>query len=468
MNHIFIYEKKLIGWICFYSYIGSFIYNNFLRINKLDYINPTLLKGLEYLIENTQNTPQLNKKYSMYRFIRSDKFLKNLKIDDVYTEFGFTSLTRDPFYKPGEIETFGLILLKINIDTHIKGGYLFIENYSLFPMEQEFLIFPYAQFKLISKEDNIKYFHTNENIEKRTIKKYEIDFIGCDIIKYKNILNDITYNIKKFNHTNIITNINTISLIGNDRMELLKDFISKYSENYKFNIKIKDNIYLFSYTHLRLSASYAPLHYNNIGNGYIFFIYNDNGYVELNIEMGNEMIVNYLNQYYYGISYKEMSNEYIDIIYSFAKIFFYKKVKIYHTFKSLYDFKDNYEEHNRIFLSFNLYNHTIYNYIKNNKKYEINDPYIKYDIGYDYLDFIFDKVIENRNLPTEIINCYTYRQFFIKSIENNFFHMYKILMDTLDPTIKNKQYMTFYVYDKLKDSNQLYNFNSNIEHDSTI
>ena len=41
-------------------------------------------------------------------------------------------------------------------------------------------------------------------------------------------------------------------------------------------------------------------------------------------------------------------------------------------------------------------------------------------------------------------------------------------MDSLDTTIKDKQYMTFYVYDKLKDSNQLYNFNPNIEHDSTI
>ena len=44
--------------------------------------------------------------------------------------------------------------------------------------------------------------------------------------------------------------------------------------------------------------SYNKFYYNKIKNGLIFNIYDENYYPYLNIEFGEEMVINYLNQYY--------------------------------------------------------------------------------------------------------------------------------------------------------------------------
>ena len=100
---------------------------------------------------------------------------------------GFTSTTRDPFYSPGLNGNFGLILIKIKIPKNKKGVGLFIENFSLFPNEQEFLLYPYSKLKLISKNDNFKYYHTNKEFEKLIHVKYEFEYID----KNQNFFKDI-------------------------------------------------------------------------------------------------------------------------------------------------------------------------------------------------------------------------------------------------------------------------------------
>ena len=53
-------------------------------------------------------------------------------INDIITDNGFISTTRDPFYSPGLTGNFGLTLLKIYLPKGIKGIGLFIENFSFF------------------------------------------------------------------------------------------------------------------------------------------------------------------------------------------------------------------------------------------------------------------------------------------------------------------------------------------------
>jgi hypothetical protein len=127
-----------------------------------------------------QNTPILDNDYYMYRFIWDDKFLDKLNINDIFVDYGFMSTTRDPFYSPGLYGDFGLILLKIKIPKNKVGIGLFMEIFSLFPKEEEFLLTPYSKFKLISKDNNFKYYHTHPEFEKLINKKYEFEYIEYD------------------------------------------------------------------------------------------------------------------------------------------------------------------------------------------------------------------------------------------------------------------------------------------------
>lgn len=459
-HHSYIHDNKLTSWICYYTYYGSYVYNRLLRFNDSTLLTPVLSHGLINILNHAKNTPPLDKRYNMYRFVKNDSFLANLNVGDIFVDTGFMSMTRDPFYKPGEMGSFGLILVKIIIPPNIKGVGIFLENYSLFPLEQEFLIFPNSKFRVISKEDKFKYYHTTEKFEKKIISQYEIEFLNSDPHGYKTIKNII----KIHNNTHIYT-LKDIKIHGIDRISLIKDFIKKYSHNNIINIGYNKKVYSFHHNYFDIRASFEHVYYNNYSCGFIFIIFNTEGYPELNIEMGNDMMVNYLNSKYYSNNYAKIDIDQINLIYELGLLFNYETCKIYHTFRSLLDFKNNYNESDHLFLTCNLYNHTIYNYIKNNKKYHIIDSYLKYTVGYEYLDFFFDKYIETRNLPFEIFDCYTFKELFIKSVEGNYFNLYKIIIENLDEIIKDTQYMTYSIYEKAKDTNNHKKFKLNFKHE---
>jgi hypothetical protein len=153
-------------------------------------MNEFLLEGINKILNVMKNSPALDNNYFVYRFIWDDSFINKLKIGDTVVDNGFISTTRDPFYSPGLTGKFGLTLIKINIPKNKKGLGLFIENFSLFQKEEEFLLSPFTKLKLLSKDDNFKYYHTNEAFEKLIEKKYEFEYVNTDF----NLLNSYKIN----------------------------------------------------------------------------------------------------------------------------------------------------------------------------------------------------------------------------------------------------------------------------------
>lgn len=74
---------------------------------------------------------------------------------------------------------------------------LLMEHFSLFPLEEEFLLPPNSKLKLISKDNNFKYYHTNSNFENLINRKYEFDLIDNNYDWVKNI-KPVDENIPEF------------------------------------------------------------------------------------------------------------------------------------------------------------------------------------------------------------------------------------------------------------------------------
>lgn len=437
-HSLYIIENNIVSYITFYSYYGSFLYNKYLRLNKDT--NTFLLEGINKILNIMKNSPALDNNYFVYRFIWDDSFINKLKIGETIVDNGFISTTRDPFYSPGLTGKFGLTLIKINIPKNKKGIGLFIENFSLFQKEEEFLLPPFTKLKLVSKDDKFKYYHTNEEFEKLIEKKYEFDYIGTDY----GLINN--YKIK--NNIKEITDIKNYVLQGNDKISLFKNFISESSQ---ISIKINNKTYLLNcmFFDSTENSSYTKLYYNKIKDGLLISIY-DNGYSYLNIECGKEMIVNYINKFYnYSKTKTEMNSDLMEIILEIGRIFYYKEAKIFPTYRNFSEF--NNDENNKIFLYTNFYNHTIYDYAKNKNKF-INDIFLKNNIGWFSTDQLLNAKLDSKIKEKLKISQNTIKEALIYIVENNF-SIYNKFMELTN--LENNYYFIYEIYEKLNNQNRV-------------
>ncbi len=446
-----IIDKNIISWITFYSFIGSFIFNVFLRKTKFT-INSYILNGLKKLINVFKTSKPLEKDYVLYRFIWNDTFIKNLQAGEKFIDNGFTSSTRDPFYSPGINGTFGLILLKIHIPKNTPGIGFFIENFSLFPNEEEFLFSPFSEFLIISKNDNFKYYHTNPSFEKLINKKYELKYVGC---KYDNI----SYYNYTFKDNIKTVNFETYEARGVNKLEMLHNFIE---DSDQINIKLKNKLYKMTFQWFDGSdnSSYSKLYGNKIKEGINFNIFTEDGYPYINIELGDSLIVNYINtKYFYKNEKKELTDDEIDLIFYFGKIFYYSTARIYNTYRNFSEFKNNYDSNIKMFLYNNFYNHTIYNYAKNKIKEFGKNNYIKLDFGWYNLDIVLNKKMPEYIIDKLKLKYTTVRENIIDVVENNFiiynklFNMIKDDVDlckVFDKKIDfiGEDYLTFHILNK--------------------
>lgn len=448
-NHtLFIIKSKLIPYITFYSFYGSFLYNKYLRDNKK--INDFLLDGMNNILNIINKSPKLHNKYYVYRFIWNDSFLKNINVGEYFIDNGFLSTTRDPFYSPGISGNFGLTLIKINIPENVTG--LLIENFSLFPKEEEFLLPPNTKLKLISKDDNFKYYHTNESFEKIITKKYEFEYISYSLLNKINVKNNFK----------IIEDLRKYDIHGDNRINMFKNFINESSQII-INLNNKKYLLQCMFFDSTDQSSYSRLYYNKIKDGLLISIYEE-GYPYLNIECGKEMIVNYLNQFYFYNDIKiELNENLLDIILELGRIFFYKETRISYNFRNFSEFKK--DDESLIFSYMNFYNHTIYDYAKNKQKY-LDYNFIKNKIGWYKLDQIL-----NSNLSEDLVKKYKLvnnkiKNIIIDIVENNFLIYDKIINEiNKEYNISENNYLIYEIYEKLNNQNRIDNFKSKIDYD---
>ncbi len=427
LNHMnLIIDNKCVGWINFYSMTGSYLFNKILR-EKLP-INQYLYDGLNKIL-NTINKAELPNDYYFYRFVWDDDYLKKLNIGDIFIDNGFTSTTRDPFYSPGVKMDFGLVLVKINIPKNIKGVGLLIENFSLFPKEEEFLIQPFSKLKLVARNDKANYYHINDKFEKVIKKKYEFDLIFVSN-------NTIKLNIEP-DHKIPSIQIEEININNNSRIDLFKHFLDKCDIYGQF--RYKNEIYIAQW--FDSTGSYANLYKNNTKDGFIINKYKD-GYPILTIEMGDNVYVNYQRSVcYYDDYYNEIDMNFISHI---SRIFKYKTAYVYFNYKNFTEFTDNYDE-NKEYLSTKLYCSTIYDYYKS--KIINNNTYFKYEFGFWKLDNIGNESVSRDiiNKVNKDIKDLKWKDFYILIVEK-YFHLYKKLeewMNDLFEKMFEKNYYSF-------------------------
>lgn len=461
LNHMnIIIKNKCVGWINFYSMTGSYLFNKILRDNLP--MNQYLYDGLNKII-NTINEAELPNDYFFYRFVWDDEYLKHLKVGDIFIDKGFTSTTRDPFYSPGIKMDFGLVLVKINIPQKIKGVGLLIENFSMFPKEEEFLIKPFSKLKLRAKDEKANYYHTNEKFEKLIKKKYEFDLVNTtenfDKIK---VIPD--HNIPSIDIDNIdIDN-------SNDRIGLFKLFLEK-CDNYG-QFRYNDEIYIAQW--FDSTGSYANNYKNKTKDGFVINKY-INGYPALSIEMGEILYVNYIRTICYYDNYIEEDNDLTNnIIAHIARIFKYKTANIIFEYKNFTQFSNNYKE-DKEYLHTKLYCDTIYQYYINstNLKNKKIPTYFKYEYGFWQLDNI-----GKQKVPIDIINKVSkdiklgiiWKDFFILIVEK-YFHLYKRLEEWMNDNfndIFNKNYYSFNVIPYLNNKGYTIEEMPSFKHISTF
>jgi len=465
IHHEYILKSDVVSWICFYSWTGSFLFNKYLRnmSNEIknrqtstNSIDSNYLNGLVKIVKAIEKAPELSNNYDIYRFIWDDNFIENLKEGDIFMDKGFLSTTRDPFYSPGLNGNFGLVLIKIAIPKNKKGVGLFIENFSLFPKEEEFLLPPYAKLKLISKNNKFKYYHTNPEFEKLINRKYEFELVGIDYdLFYKE--NSLILTTK-----NNYNPIEKITLNGLDRFDLIKKFIQSYNSNNKINLLVNTKKYSLNYQWFDSSdtSSYNKFYWNKIKDGLLLSLFDDEGYPYLNIELGKELVVNFINQLYFGEAFNKVKKpdnlkyqiDQIDLnlIYHLGRIFYYKSAIIFHNYTNFNIFESNYNTDQKIFLSMKLFNNSVYQYLKNGIKFLDFDSFINYELGYWYLDEYFNKNIsidQEDKLPFDK-KFKTNKELYIECIENNFNYLEK-LNEQIDKNIIKNNWVRYNIYERL-------------------
>lgn len=383
--------------ISYYSFYGSYFFNSILRNFSLEskFLTKEHINMISLLHNTITKVPAFKKDYIFYRFIYEDSFLKKLKIGDIFIDKGFMSCTRDPFYEPGLENNFGLILLKIIIPKNIKGSGLLIENFSLFKKEEEFIFNAGSKFKLLSKDDNFKYYHINPKFERLIKKKYEFKYIGNNKLSLKNISNN--------------SEIPQLTSIEGDTLkERFKYHIDYNTIKYRFKI---DNYILQCYKFDSRDV-YKDLFYNQQKDGLLIYMIEDNSIITT-IELGDVMIVNYLLKFFQN---KETKIIY-DIYYNIAKIFGYEFFYIYNTYKNFKPIKNE-----ELFTYSMKYNYDLINNIKLNR-------YESYPFGTIQLNNILNS--------TELVklkkyNGDTLREFLNKIINNkdyyNYIHIDNLLL----------------------------------------
>jgi hypothetical protein len=198
----------------------------------------------------------------------------------------------------------------------------------------------------------------------------------------------------------------------------------------------------------------------------MFSVFDENGYPFINIELGNKLVINYLNRFFYYKTKQDLDSKHLDLILEFGRLFNYKKCIIFNNFNNFANI-NLYTKNMFLYTSF--YDNTLYDYIVSNKIY-LKDPYITYESGYWKLDDFLKKEPENdivNKLPEKFKKIKTNGKLILDLIEKDFY-LYLKVINNFDTDIFNNCYVVFNMYEKLvsqKRIEHVHNMNYTDEED---
>jgi hypothetical protein len=332
-----IIESNMLGLVQYYTVQGSANLNSYLRNPSFSlYENKIFNEMIMNFWQLCKDSPAFDKSYIVYRFIKEDHFLERIKVGGIYKDNSFQSTTRDPFYR-SDSYSFGFILMKIHIPKNIKGVALCLETCSHFPEEQEIIFPPGTKLKLIAKDENINYYHTDLNFTSKVKTKYEFEWVGLDEPTINNVRTD---KLKLINFLDSELD-KTLSL-----QERIKRFTNNLSQNGQFEVEINSNKFTVIAEKYNSTSAYKNFYGIKTENGFSLYSIYDN-YLLFFIEIGmvnnvEELHFNYYVRYNTLNKEKIISNE--DIINFVAEVAYHfslDRVIIYSEYKPCFSFNIN-------------------------------------------------------------------------------------------------------------------------------
>jgi hypothetical protein len=419
------------------------------------------IKKLNSLI---RKSPEFSTDVYVYRFINSDSYLDNVRINGIFKETSFISTTRNPFYKEKE-NVFGNILLKIKLPKNKQGIGLCVESYSLFPNEREIILAP-GNLKLLkisesNSNDDFTYFHIDINAQKSIYKKYEFEYIEP--------LNEIITN----NYKQEIISFDlpdNFMLISDDPIEKIIEFyrsIPIINEMHYFNFKK----YMFQVFYLNKGVAYQKYYYllknNSENQEIIFLVLQDPKTQEINliIEISDIISVNYLHRYTGAHTLDDQ--ELIDILTEIVRLFKINNVIIHPIFKkyknsitNVSEVLDNMNEYQEkdLILNFSadisMYNADVMNYFLNNNKSTrfINADKIinKLDVHFlDRLKRLSPDLILKIEDTDELYRLYKKNKFtnisnMLLYLHENYFYLLPLFINKISSVLKTNPFLIGY------------------------
>ncbi len=369
----YLIKTNNIELIQYYSLNGSAHMNNYLRTSN--YINEILENNITRMWQVVHNAPSFDNEYTVYRFINDDSFLSHLTPGDVFIDKGFVSTTRDPFYK-AKTYVFGFVLMKIKLPKNKKGIGLSIESFSNFPSEQEIILPPYTQLKLINKDSDCKYYHIDDTFNAQIVKKYEFELID---IEHKIHVQDI----RKIPNEPVHIDLLKLKLTSETISDKIIEFQSKYiNQVNQFSTLIGNKTFILSTEWYNSTNAYKDFYALYNKNGFSVYCFHKNKllFVLEVMELLHELHVNYYFRYsdnseLYSVISK---NNFILFLCKFSYLLGIQKIIIYNNYRFCFKLGN--------MTSIGSFRTDFVDYLDNNTKQYDDIEYIQPKFNYRDLD----------------------------------------------------------------------------------
>jgi hypothetical protein len=458
----YIYLKKNFAdsYIELYSLLGAFYINDYLRYESLQDI--FLEKIIDNLYSIIKKAPAFDKDYYVYRLVEEDSFLKHLKINDIFTEKGLLSVSRNQFYDYRS-NVFGLCLMRIKLPKNVQGIGICIENISLFPEEQEILLGP-AKLRLKQIDDDFKYYHIDDLASQKIKKKYDFEYVQPNPIKFKygKSIDIIHLDFQK------------LKVDGKSYLDKINNFYKNYCTSLNthkyFYANIKNKKYLFQVFILestRVYDKYFFLQNSKDKQDLMYILQQDvnTGKINLLIEIKDIISLNYIFKYI-GSNNIFKTEDLLDFVSDISAAFDINNIIIHSDYTSYTELTDNNlnkfditvnrilnEDYSDIHIQnlytgyYSLYPTEIIEYLISHSNYYSNLPFkpkfkdIKSFIRYDILDLFIDLKTELvlKDLPFSlIVKIFNKKQYILLVDFYLLIHFeYYYLLDDLNCIINN-------------------------------